>query len=706
MKDNPDNGFRVLLEFEMSNSMSLRHSFLFALLVMFSVVNAQTKSSQLAQLVESPSDVVDSLNHVLENAESRRQVAQVLYEISWELKDNDLEVAKTYVDSCLEIQNGHEWLELRSQAFSLKGLISRRLGDIPSALKLGNDAVEIAREVGPVKNLADALTQLGATYGDAGEYTVALELYDEALKIAEDNGLNFQLMTVHNNRAVALKYLGRIDEALTSYFKSLEIAGELNETNAKALAHLNLGALYGQMGDLDAAVEHTLTCKTLYEASGNKKGIADALNSLGSASYLKGDMDQAFLFLTESIEVMKEIGNVHGMSSCMNNISGILAAQGNMAESISWLQKALDLNRANNDPRATSLALGNLGIMYLHLKEYATSEAYADSALILAKELGLKEGLVHVYHNKYSVNFEQGNFKEALVNYELMTNYRDSILTEEASDKLAELKVKYEVQIKDDQMELLASQAEIDDLELDRQNYLIFALSAVLLSIIFLVTLLVIRTRFKTKRRQQELLRLKAELEHKILRAQMNPHFIFNSLNAIQEMYITGETDVANDYMSDFAQLMRRILDITAKNKISIKEELDTLRLYLEMEKLRVGDKFDYTIEVDEQIDQHGTLMLPMIFQPFVENAIWHGILPSKQRGFITISMRLNSNTIVCEIVDDGVGFEFHEKSANELDKAGKHQSKGITLTKTRLEGPVEISRTDKKTIVKFLIPV
>ncbi len=174
------------------------------------------------------------------------------------------------------------------------------------------------------------------------------------------------------------------------------------------------------------------------------------------------------------------------------------------------------------------------------------------------------------------------------------------------------------------------------------------------------------------------------ELEQKSLRLQMNPHFIFNSLNSIQSFILENDIDKALFYLSKFSQLMRLILSNSSKSFVSIKDELKALQYYIEIEKLRFDDKFDYEIIVDEEIDEDFFGVPPLVIQPYVENSIIHGLINKKEKGFLSIELKMLEDNILCIIQDNGIGIEAADKIR---EKSGiTHKSKGMNITKERLE--------------------
>jgi len=181
----------------------------------------------------------------------------------------------------------------------------------------------------------------------------------------------------------------------------------------------------------------------------------------------------------------------------------------------------------------------------------------------------------------------------------------------------------------------------------------------------------------QTKQRQ-------AEIEMRALRAQMNPHFIFNSLNSINKYILKSDHVNASRYLTRFAKLIRLILDNSNSKEVALSDELNALRLYIEMESLRFTSKFEYDIRVAENISTDTLQVPPLIIQPYVENAIWHGLLHKEAGGRLTIGIKMTSeNMLQCTIEDNGIG----RKRANELKSksATNNKSLGMKLTEERI---------------------
>ncbi len=191
-----------------------------------------------------------------------------------------------------------------------------------------------------------------------------------------------------------------------------------------------------------------------------------------------------------------------------------------------------------------------------------------------------------------------------------------------------------------------------------------------------------ISLRMQAIRRKEEWKKRLLELETAALRSQMNPHFLFNSLNSIRHYILKHDKYEAADYLTKFSKLIRMILQNSRKNSIELQDELDALRLYLELESLRLEGRFEYSIKVDQMLLDNTTFLPPLILQPFAENAIWHGLMPKEGKGKLEITLSVENDELICTIEDDGIGRK--ASAAMREDLGG--QSLGSSITKDRLE--------------------
>jgi ligand-binding sensor domain-containing protein len=208
----------------------------------------------------------------------------------------------------------------------------------------------------------------------------------------------------------------------------------------------------------------------------------------------------------------------------------------------------------------------------------------------------------------------------------------------------------------------------------------------------------------KEQARQTAINKQIAEIRMIALRGQMNPHFIFNSLNSIQHFITTRDKEEALNYLSKFSKLIRKILENSRENTVSISNELQLLELYIQLEQLRFSNKFDYHIEIDEKIDMENTEIPPLLIQPYIENAILHGLINKNGKGDLWFSLQRNNGLLICKIEDNGIG----RARAQEIEqgKVSRHKSLGIKVTEERISGLFELLDYKMEVITEDLFEI
>jgi len=232
-----------------------------------------------------------------------------------------------------------------------------------------------------------------------------------------------------------------------------------------------------------------------------------------------------------------------------------------------------------------------------------------------------------------------------------------------------------------------------------RTWWFVALISLLVITITYSLVLFRIYTLKREQKREFERKVEMSKIELKALRSQMNPHFIFNSLNSIQHYIINIKSEEAIKYLSKFARLIRLILNNSDKPTVTVGEDLESLKLYIELEKMRFDDKFEYNIEVDDSVELDYDIMPPMLMQPYVENAILHGLNPKPEKGKLEVHLRSENNFLICTISDDGIG---REKSSEIKHKGTlkNHQSFGMKITEERLKILNEINDSKLSVVI------
>jgi tetratricopeptide (TPR) repeat protein len=482
----------------------------------------------------------------------------------------------------------------------------------------------------------------------------AQKLYDIALKAGNKRwaadalwGLA-ELYTLTENYAVALSYYRK--------------AGEIENFNAKQYPadansgmefYMELAELYSQMNRFDSAWTIYINHKPLSES---QRGIY--LLSTGECYFQQGDFKQALENYRQALDILVRQNRVYDVMRALLDVAKVYAVLDNHRAALSYGQQGLQIalrTRVNRYVRDGYLIL---------------SDAYGG--------LNLQDSS-NFYFRKYVL-------------------VKDAVLNDQTKGKFAAYT--YEQQIS-----LMSKEKQIQDIRLQKQtlmkNILAVAIIGLLLfAFIFSRNILLTRRnearkrqlaenelqiqKLETEKSKAEMLHQKSELEMKALRAQMNPHFIFNCLNAINRFIIRNDAEKAADYLTKFAKLIRIVLEKSGQPYIPLGEDLYCLQLYMDLEAIRFEKPFVYEIHC-QGIDKSTVLVPSLLMQPFVENAIWHGLHPIQDRqGRITIHLNVEKDLLHCTICDNGVG----RKKSNILKEngLGTRKSLGIELTRQRLQ--------------------
>jgi LytS/YehU family sensor histidine kinase len=331
-----------------------------------------------------------------------------------------------------------------------------------------------------------------------------------------------------------------------------------------------------------------------------------------------------------------------------------------------------------------------IGKALITLGDINEAIGYLKEAEQEALSMGSLETRIEAHHLLSECYEKSGDYSRALQEYKIFAQLTDTLLNKEKIKNINELQVRYETENKESQIKILTQQGEIDRLEISRQNQQIsqqrnIIITAVLFIFLVGIILYLIFNRFRLKQiaAKEKAERKALEMESSLLRAQMNPHFLFNSLNSIQSYISDADTFMAETYLSKFAQLVRNILEHSRKELVTVSDDISSLRIYLEMEQLRFKKEFDFDIIIDEQIDADDNYIPPMLIQPFAENAIIHGLRHKKEKGFLQIRLSRAEDLMLCEIEDNGVG---RKRSVEINQNRPKHTSLGMKVTHERIE--------------------
>jgi tetratricopeptide (TPR) repeat protein len=543
----------------------------------------------------------------------------------------------------LAVEFAEKKKDINKKAYNLRniGLAFFIKGERKKALEYFKNSYELYETLENKKKILLLKSNIGMVYYKLGEYDKSIGVLLEAEKIfdelpTDDLDTNTLINAADNFTKTGQTYLRIKNYSKSLYYhnKAMEIYDMLNYYNEIALTYNNIGNVYFRRNIFDTAKINYQKALTIYESENNVTGLAHTFGSIGNIYWIDENYDSAAYWIKKSLSNYKKAKNITGIAAMLNNLGGL----------------------------------------YVHLKEYEKSKQMLDESLELARAINSKIRVQQTFLALSDLYEATGEYKKSR-NYLLRySEIKDTIYNENSSRQIAEMQTKYETEKKEKEIQ-------IQSLKLENRDRLFIFIGVFILFITLLVILLFNRYKLKQRNFQNELEKSNLEIEQKLLRSQMNPHFIFNSLNSIKSFIIENEPDSAEIYLGKFAKLMRYILDNSRESFIPVEDEINTLQLYMELERVRFSNKFDFKINIEPEIDVERTYISPMFIQPFVENSILHGVTKKTNKGNINLNLIKEGNIIKCLIVDDGVGRERSQKLKNQQTR----KSLGMQLIKERL---------------------
>jgi len=511
-------------------------------------------------------------------------------------------------------------------------------GNYEKAIEYGYIALDKYRErleggatVGSVRDTLTLIAGIGLAYYGWGMFDKSVEIALEFIEDAKKNNFGITEMVLHTFLAGKRFYLaGKPDSAKVYLEKALAYPDENPHVQALKYRPLTwLGYIYYKTGDFDTAVLYIRTAFEWYKKNGFLYWAMFVANDLGRIHYEKNELHSAEKYYRQSEKIFNE-----------------------MLDKNSWYR---------HDSLKFIISYG--------------PELYTPLTPKHMKELMWIQGK-SMYYRLYQISEAKKKTVEALKYHIAYSDAKDTLNKIQRSRETMEMQTRYESERKEGQIVSLSQENVFQEFKLKQSRYFLFGLGGLVLLVVILAIVLIRQN--KLREQQKNLL-----LQQKLFRSQMNPHFIFNSLTSIQNYILDEEAHKASKYLSRFSKLVRNILDSSIEDYVPLQEEISTIENYLELQKIRFQNKFDYSIEVDEAINPEYMIIPPMLAQPFIENSIEHGIKYKKTKGNIFIRFTLKDNLIVFEVEDDGVG---REKAKEILYKQNKdHKSLATAITRERI---------------------
>lgn len=504
-------------------------------------------------------------------------------------------------------------------------------------------AIELLDERGDTKQQIEGYIDFAGTCMNLNELEKATGYLDKSSKSLK-NFPDQQLEAWHTCREgfLHLKYSNypKAIELLLEADKKIRLLKrmELKDFYFRTLILSALGRIYERTDEVSRSIKAFEEAVELCESLGMRTRLSWHYLNAGQAYMRRGRDDKAEEYFRKAIKIKDDISQ-DSRAGALANLGACYFRDGKYEEALKLYKRAEQIYNNNKDPNYTNLSIVEMNKAQLYAamgKDKRAEKFYANAIKYAEKQKDFKQ-LSKVCDEVANYNASKGRYEEAFSYLRLHNRFKEEHLEQTKQQQLMELEFKYEAEKKKQEAELLKLQA--------------------------------------------------VGLQLKALRSQMNPHFMYNALNSIQKYITSNELNNASKYLAKFAHLMRQSLEYSDMEVISLEKEIEFLENYLLIsQKLRFGDRMDYQITLDEEIEEDIMGVPTMIVQPYVENSIEHG-LRQKKSGLIKVEFKLHDdNTILCVVEDNGIGREAVRKLQEQDEYHINHKSRGTLITEERLE--------------------
>ncbi|MES2812196.1 MAG: histidine kinase [Bacteroidota bacterium] len=567
---------------------------------------------------------------------------------------------------------------------------------VPVKISKAAEDLKVSLDSNDELKIAKNYEQLAKGFTDKEDFARAEEYLKKAL-------VSYTKLNQDKDKTRVARSLAKVQESqnkTNAAIKSYEMAGAASMDKSDEQVNRNDANRLRSVNNPAAQSAYNKSNIELLQKNNKKEEVADAYVQKAEASLEQKDKEVAIQSYEKAITYSKD--KPEEVVKLKNEIAKVYAADNQFDKAIAINQKLLDDAIKQNDFDTQIKQLQSLSAVYFKNEEPDKAVASLKKAYSLASQFGKTDEVKNSLKQLLQYYKSNGNDKQSIALYDdFFRNFdqliqKDSTLIDEKTFQVTEEKIR----------QLEEEKALKDELISKKNTFNYVLLGSIALLLLFFGFIVKALYSIKTKNK---------EIALQSLRREMNPHFIFNSLNSVNQFISQNKELEANKYLSSYSHLMRNMMENSNKDFISLGNEMEQLKKYLDLEHLRFQDKFEYQIVVDDALDAETVLVPNMLIQPHLENAIWHGLRYRETKGLLLLKFELNRGKVSVIVDDNGIGLT--QSAALKTRNQKVHQSRGVTNTKERIsllnelyKSNISFSITEKNngntgTIVEITFP-
>ncbi|MGL1887110.1 MAG: histidine kinase [Reichenbachiella sp.] len=544
-------------------------------------------------------------------------------------------------------------------------------GNMREALTILSEARHLYDMAADPEGMCKALSYTVKCHASLSQIDSALIYSNQQIKLAKSTFDTLIIASAYLSRSTIHTKLAQNDSVIFYAVNGLKILGNIVDSELRGSFNISIGNAYYQNEEYKQAANYFT--QAINFVSEESMGAGSIYHNLG-AVFTKLEMyDSSFYYLDKTIVINKRLNRKYFLAFNYQALAENYNKAGDCRKSIEYNLLAMSMSEEVGEKRSYAGALVNITACYIKLSQLAKAIASSRRAIIITQEIGDTKTEANAHFVLSEAYGAAGKYELAYEAHKRFYSIDSMLLGLDKRSAIAEIETKYETEKKETEIATLSQQSIIQSLELQQKNQII-------LIGLLVIGIATIATYFFLKHRSLKNKESRSEIEQRFLRSQLNPHFISNALVAVQNFMLKNQSEKAALYLAKFSKLMREILENSRQEYILVEDEVTMLQNYLDIHKMRMNDSFDYNIKVDESIDPETDTIPPMFVQPFVENAIEHGLTGLKERGNIQLSFVKKNDFVSIQIIDNGKGFgQSHSTSTN-------HNSLSTSIIKERME--------------------
>lgn len=517
----------------------------------------------------------------------------------------------------------------------------------------------------------------------------ALKFVDEAIQYSRRSSDKSLLAACFNMQSKVYLYFGQVELSVSKNLIALQLATEAQDYPKVANYQRQLGEAQYSIYNYDDASRNFFQSKETAEHIHDNRLIGLVTTDLGLLSFARKEYNRSIVLFREAIRILQKYNDEDGLGFAHMHLGNVYRENGNYDEALRFYNKALVYFESAANRAEIASVYHLVGTVFEKQGKFANALVYLNRAVEIRSQFGFKGAVYPSFRAIAEVYQKTGNLHLAFRYLEMYSDYSDSARTVEVSAKIAEISELYRseqlermIAMQADSIELQRKEKDLTSAQLENTQLKNIFQTYVIIGFLLLVILAAVIFYSRWKQRNIKQLQREAEMGQSLLRSQMNPHFVFNAMSVIQSYIYDNDTKNSTKFLVNFSKLMRLILENSSKEFIPITTEIDILTKYLETQKLRFGDRFEYEVATDDLLLDEGLVIPPMITQPFIENAIEHGQLHTVEGGFIRVKFSKVNGMLNIVIEDNGIG----RKGAGQNKKSKEHKSMAMKITQDRID--------------------